>query len=303
MHNFVERTTPKRDRLLQFTAARVGLDIVLRDGFGAVSLTRIAELLTVTADFEVSERTLRRRYGTPARLIFGAPWWLPDPYAAAARVLHPRPLPQGPVWPTGPDADAASVIEGDDFEWPPAEFFTAAGIADPLGDLDYASPCPISLRDFLHDLHIVESAHLLGGDVARQLAAIRALAGAEPDVGAWLAAATQAHVERLAPVLATVFGLAGHSAALAAHAYAGAARELEPALSALAVARSRLRGGDRDADVRGAGAALHRARAEVFAQFTEILSVTDRIREPSERGTVVSVGGPDAGLPFRRRGL
>lgn len=301
MHNFVERTMPKRDRLLQQTAARAGLEMLARDGLEAVTLTRIAELLTVTEEFEVSERTLRRRYGTPARLIFGVPWWLPDPRTAAAKVLRPRPVPQGPVWPAGPEAEAASVIVGDHFDWPPAEFFTDAGIADPLGDLEHRSPHPMPLREFLHDLHVVIAAHLLGTGFARHLATIEELAGDEPEVRAWLAGSAQTYTERLTPVLAAVFGVADDVAALAAHAYAGAARELEPKLSALATARARLRSGDRDADAAGAGTALHLARAEVFALFTEILSAMDRIREPLERDTLSAVSGPDGGLPFRSR--
>ncbi|BDH55994.1 hypothetical protein [Tsukamurella sp. PLM1] len=192
-----------------------------------VTLTAIAARVLLPGQQRVSERTLRRRYGSTTRLLFGAPWWMPEPADAVRAVLAPRVDPgRGPVWPCGREAeDAAAVVddcfcldgrperddrnrilhasccEGEraDDAWPPAEFFIDAGVEDPLGDPVRTSPEPIPLRDMLCDLHVVITGHLIGTGWASRLPQIAALLRERPEVAAWVTLSERAWAERLAP--------------------------------------------------------------------------------------------------------
>ncbi|WP_139058099.1 hypothetical protein [Tsukamurella pseudospumae] len=164
---------PIRDRALHEAAIRVALPMVAREGFDRVSLTAVADRLRLPGEESVSERTLRRKYGSTARLLFGTPWWLPEPDDAVRAVLEPRPDRAEPdVWPSGPAAEAAAAVLDDcrceggvpardvrdrpswcrcedgrtDDAWPDAEFFGAAGGDDPLGPLARTVPSSITLR-------------------------------------------------------------------------------------------------------------------------------------------------------------
>ncbi|WP_019200657.1 hypothetical protein [Tsukamurella sp. 1534] len=298
---------PVRDRELLAASVRVGLAMLARDGFDALTLTGIAERVELTGDKTVSERTLRRRYGSPARLLFGTPWWLPDPYDAIGAVLAPRPdRTEAPVWPSGPEAEAASLagidLDGDrgDFDWPPAEFFTRAGIPDPLGDVPSHSPEPISLRDFLQDLHVVLTGHLVATGFAACLALVEESRREHAEVDAWLARSEAMWADRLTDPLARLFGFAPTTAAVAAHAFRAATRALDPALADLARAIGGARR-NRPGAARAAAEAedaLLAARSAAFDQLGTVLSEPDGIRVRAGRGTV-EPGGRYGALPTR----
>ncbi|CAM3814197.1 hypothetical protein TSOC111612_15960 [Tsukamurella ocularis] len=225
---------PIRDRALHDAAVRVALELVAVEGLDRGTLTEVARRLRLPGGERVSERTLRRKYGSTARLLFGTPWWLPEPADAVRVVLAPRPIgAEGPVWPSGPAAEAASAVVDDcrcedgvpardprdrpagcdcedgrtDDTWPDAAFFTDAGIDDPLGDLAHASPEPVALRDLLHDLHIVLSGHLLASGWAANLPWIDALRADRREVAAWLALAEGTWAHSLGRTVARVFAL------------------------------------------------------------------------------------------------
>ncbi|TWS18923.1 hypothetical protein FK529_13150 [Tsukamurella asaccharolytica] len=325
MHNFRERAMPIRDRALHEAAVRAALELVARDGLDRATLTAVAQRLRLPGAERVSERTLRRRYGSTARLLFGTPWWMPDPADAVRAVLAPRPRrTEGPVWPGGAAAEAAAAVVDDcrceggvpardprdrpagcacedgrtDDTWPDAAFFTDAGIDDPLGDLAHASPEPIALRDLLHDLHAVLTGHLVATGWAANLPWVGELRTERPEVGAWLALAAAAWADALAPKLARVFGLDATGGAAAAAAFSAVARELEPMVGELGAAHYRAARGFGPAA--SAEADLAAARARAFDALTAVVSVPDRIGEPRGRSTV-RPGGRYASLPNRAR--
>lgn len=302
---------PTRDRALHDAAVRAALSSVARDGLTETTLTVIADRLRLPGGERVSERTLRRRYGSVARLLFGSPWWLPEPADAVRAVLEPRPdRAEGPVWPIGPAAEATAAIVDDcrcengrpeldergrvrpgccegvrpDDQWPPPEFFTRAGIADPLGDIAHTSPEPIGLCDLVHDLHLVITGHLVATGWAARIAWVRTLRAEHPEVTAWLAASETMWADRLGTVLARHFGFDEAAGAVAAHGFLALMRHLEPMVGELAAPQ--------------ADAALRAARVRAAGAFTAALSEPDRIRERRGRGTVFP-GGAHGVLPHR----
>ncbi|MGZ9828884.1 hypothetical protein ACXYTP_18410 [Tsukamurella ocularis] len=319
---------PIRDRALHDAAVRVALELVAVEGLDRGTLTEVARRLRLPGGERVSERTLRRKYGSTARLLFGTPWWLPEPADAVRVVLAPRPIgAEGPVWPSGPAAEAASAVVDDcrcedgvpardprdrpagcdcedgrtDDTWPDAAFFTDAGIDDPLGDLAHASPEPVALRDLLHDLHIVLSGHLLASGWAANLPWIDALRADRREVAAWLALAEGTWAHSLGRTVARVFALDAAGGAAAAAAFGAVARELEPLVGELGAAHYRAARGAAPAGAAPPAAAdLAAARARAFDALGTVVSVPDRIRESRGRSTV-RPGGTDARLPNRAR--
>lgn len=319
---------PLRDRALHEAAVRVALELVARDGFDRATLTELARRVRLPGEERVSERTLRRKYGSTARLLFGTPWWLPEPADAVRVVLAPRPWrTEGPVWPSGPAAEAASAVVDDcrcaggvpapdprdrpawcacedgrtDDTWPDAAFFTDAGIDDPLGDLAHASPEPIALRDLLHDLHAVLTGHLVATGWAANLPWILDLREERPEVAAWLAVAEAAWAESLGRTIARVVDVDATGGAAAAAAFGAVARELAPLVGELGAAHHRAaRGAGPVAAATSAETDLAAARARAFDALATVVSVPDRIREPRGRSTVVP-GGMYAALPHRAR--
>lgn len=317
---------PIRDRALHEAAVRAALELVAVEGLDRATLTEVARRLRLPSGGRVSERTLRRKYGGTARLLFGTPWWLPEPADAVRVVLAPRPRrTEGPVWPSGPAAEAASAIADDcrceggvperdprdrpagcdcedgrtDDTWPDAAFFTDAGIDDPLGDLAHASPTPIALRDLLHDLHAVLTGHLVATGWAANLPWMRDLREERREIAAWLALAEATWADSLGRTLARVFGLDATGGAAAAAAFGAVARALEPLVGDLGVAHLRAARGDGRVAASSAEADLGAARARAFDVLGTVVSVPDRIREPRGRSTVVS-GGRYVALPNRR---
>lgn len=342
---------PIRDRLLHEAAVRVALALAAADGPDRVTLTAVAERVRLPGAERVSERTLRRRYGSVVRLLFGTPWWMPEPGDAVRAVLEPRPdRTEGPVWPAGSAAEAAAAIVDDchctygvpdldergrvrpgccegvrpDDQWPPPEFFTRAGIGDPLADLTYDSPEPIGLSALVHDLHVVITGHLIVTGWATRLAWVDELRAENPEVAAWLALSERAWAERLGPELVRLFGFDAAAGAVAARAFVALNAELEPLLGDLGtalLAAGAIRASDEP--LRSAGSrvasgasrspgarphaqhpitradeALRAARIAAADLFTTVLSEPDRIRVRRGRGTVVP-GGPHAVLPHR----
>ncbi|MGX9294008.1 hypothetical protein [Tsukamurella paurometabola] len=328
MQNFQERVMPLRDRALHAAAVRVGLELVARDGLDGATLTELARRLRLPGEERVSERTLRRKYGNTARLLFGTPWWLPEPADAVRAVLAPRPRrTEGPVWPSGPEADSASAVVDDcrcengipardprgrpawcacedgrtDDTWPDAAFFTDAGLDDPLGDLARTSPEPIALRDLLHDLHVVLTGHLVATGWAANLPWILDLREERPEVAAWLALAEATWAESLGRTIARVFDLDATGGAAAAAAFGAVARELAPLVGELGAAHHRAARGARPvAAATSAETDLGAARARAFDVLGTVVSVPDRIGESRGRSTVVP-GGMYATLPNRAR--
>lgn len=318
---------PIRDRVLHDAAVRVALELVAVEGLDRATLTEVARRLRLPSGERVSERTLRRKYGGTARLLFGTPWWLPEPADAVRAVLAPRPRrTEGPVWPIGPAAEAASAITDDcrcedgvperdprdrpagcacedgrsDDTWPDAAFFTDAGIDDPLGDLAYVSPEPIALRDLLRDLHTVLTGHLVATGWAAKSSWILALREDRREIAAWLALAEATWADSLGRTIARVFGLDATGGTAAAAAFSAVARELEPLVGELGTAHRRAAHGDGRTAASSAEAALAAARARAFEVLGTVMSVPDRIRESRGRSTVVP-GGRYAALPNRGR--
>ncbi|MET9328792.1 hypothetical protein [Tsukamurella sp. NPDC003166] len=326
MHNFQERKLPIRDRALHEAAVRVALPIVARDGLDHATLTAIADRLRLPGEESVSERTLRRKYGSTARLLFGTPWWLPEPDDAVRAVLEPRPdRTETAVWPIGPDAEAAAQVADDcrcadgrperdprdrpawchcedgrtDDTWPDARFFTDAGLDDPLGGLDRNAPAPIALRDLLHDLHAVLTGHVVATGWATNIAWIRSLGQERPEVAAWIALSERTWADRLANPLARTFAVDETAALVAAHAFGAVARELEPLVGELGVAHHRAaRGSGPVAAAEDADTTLRTARERAVRSLTLAVSEPDGIRGSRGRSTVVP-GGRYAVLPNR----
>lgn len=307
---------PIRDRALHEAAVRVALELVAVEGLDSATLTEVARRLRLPSGERVSERTLRRKYGGTARLLFATPWWLPEPADAVRVVLAPRPRrTEGPVWPSGPAAEAASAIADDcrceggvperdprdrpagcdcedgrtDDTWPDAAFFTDAGIDDPLGGLAHASPTPIALRDLLHDLHSVLTGHLVATGWAANLPWMRDLREERREIAAWLALAEATWADSLGRTLARVFDLDATGGAAAAAAFSAVARTLEPRVGDLGVAHLRA------ANHRAANHSSAQARAArgnglaAIASSAEADLAAARARAFDVLGTVVSV--------------
>lgn len=217
---------PARKRALDRRVSEACLRLMAARHTANISFTDLAE-----ATGDISSRTLRRHFPTVAAAAYPTTWWLPRPADAIRKVLAPRER-IGPCWPPDlddPEVAAATAIEpGDEhFAWPPAGFFEALGVPDPLNP-GAVSPQPITLRNLLNDLHALDRRWSSLSGYRDLEPGLEELRGTTPELDAWYVRALHRRADALAAVLARVFGLPFGAARACAHGYAAIPESTAP---------------------------------------------------------------------------